>query len=47
MYASDAFAALARVAGVSEFVCDYVKHAELPKKYGTFPTYLIRRGTRA
>jgi class 3 adenylate cyclase/tetratricopeptide (TPR) repeat protein len=43
VYASDAFAALAHFQGVTEFVCDYVKHAELPKKYGTFPTFLVRR----
>jgi class 3 adenylate cyclase len=43
VYASQAFAALAEVEQVRDFVCDYVKLAPLAKGYGTFPTYLVRR----
>ncbi len=43
VYASQAFAALAKVEKVTDFTCEYVKLAPLPKGYGTFPTYLVRR----
>lgn len=44
VYASQAFAALAAAQGVTEFTCDYVGQTPLAKKYGTFPTYHVRRG---
>jgi class 3 adenylate cyclase len=44
VYASQAFAALAEAQGVTEFTCDYVGQTPLAKKYGTFPTYHVRRG---
>ena len=44
VYASQAFAALAAAEGVAEFTCDYVGQTPLAKKYGTFPTYHVRRG---
>ena len=43
VYASQAFAALAAAQGVTEFTCDYVGQTPLAKKYGTFPTYHVRR----
>jgi tetratricopeptide (TPR) repeat protein len=43
VYASQAFAALAEAQGVSDFTCDYVGQTPLAKKYGTFPTYHVRR----
>ncbi len=43
VYASEAFAALARVAKVADFVCDYVGEVAMAKQYGTFPTYHVRR----
>ncbi len=47
VYASEAFAALAAVDKVdetTEFVCEYVKQLEWAKHYGTFPTYVLRKG---
>jgi class 3 adenylate cyclase len=43
VYASQAFAALAVAARVRTFTCDYVGQTPLAKKYGTFPTYHVRR----
>jgi class 3 adenylate cyclase len=43
VYASQAFAALAAVEGVRGFTCEYVKQVAWAKRYGTFPTYLVRR----
>lgn len=43
IYASEAFAALAALENVVDFRCDYVKQLELDKRYGTFPTYVVRR----
>jgi class 3 adenylate cyclase/tetratricopeptide (TPR) repeat protein len=44
VYASEAFAALAAVERVSDFKCEYVKQLQWAKHYGTFPTYVLRRG---
>jgi class 3 adenylate cyclase len=43
VYASGAFAALARADDVREFVCGYVGQTPLAKGYGTYPTYVVRR----
>lgn len=43
VYASEAFAALVAMDGVSDFRCDYVKELEWAKRYGTFPAYVVRR----
>jgi class 3 adenylate cyclase len=43
VYSSQAFAALAAAEGVKEFRCDYVGQTSMAKKYGTFPTYVVRR----
>ncbi|HEV2882851.1 MAG TPA: TRAFs-binding domain-containing protein [Pyrinomonadaceae bacterium] len=43
VYASQAFAALAAAQHVQGFTCDYVGQTPLAKKYGTFPTYHVRR----
>ena len=43
VYASEAFAALAAIEGVTEFRCDYVKQLDWAKRYGTFPAYVVRR----
>ncbi len=43
VYASQAFAALATAQRVEGFTCDYVGQTPLAKKYGTFPTYHVRR----
>jgi class 3 adenylate cyclase len=43
VYASGAFAALARADQVKEFVCVYVGQTPLAKGYGTFPTYVVHR----
>jgi class 3 adenylate cyclase len=43
VYCSQAFAALAAAEGVTEFRCDYVGQTSMAKKYGTFPTYVVRR----
>lgn len=43
VYASDAFAALCAVEGITEFLCDYVKLLDWAKHYGTYPTYTVRR----
>jgi class 3 adenylate cyclase len=46
VYASQAFAALAAAEGVREFRCNYVGQISMAKKYGTFPTYVVRRCTK-
>ena len=43
VYASEAFAALAAAEQVQEFQCDYVGQVVMPKKFGTFPTFSVRR----
>jgi len=43
VYASGAFAALARADLVDAFRCTYVGQTPLAKGYGTFPTYVVRR----
>ncbi len=43
VYASQAFAALATAQRVTDFTCDYVGQTPLAKKYGSFPTYHVRR----
>jgi class 3 adenylate cyclase len=43
VYASGAFAALARAEQVREFVCAYVGQTPHAKGYGTFPTYVVHR----
>jgi len=43
VYASEAFAALAAVDGVTDWTCEYVRQLEWAKHYGTFPTYVVRR----
>ncbi len=42
VYASRAFAALARDEGGCDFTCEYVGQTPLAKGYGTFPTYHVR-----
>jgi class 3 adenylate cyclase len=47
VYASEGFAALVAVDKVNpktEFLCEYVKQLEWAKHYGTFPTYVVRKG---
>jgi class 3 adenylate cyclase len=43
VYASRAFAAMARAEGTAELRCDYVGRTPLAKQYGTLPMYLVRR----
>ncbi len=43
VYASGAFAALARAEGVRGFHCSYVGQTPLAKGHGTFPTYVVHR----
>ena len=43
LLASQAFAALTSVEGIKEFMCEFVKQAEWSKRYGAFPTYVVRR----
>ena len=43
VYASGAFAALARAEDVRAFICAYVGQTPLAKGYGTFPTYVVHR----
>lgn len=43
VYASGAFAALARSEEIKEFICSYVGQTPLAKGYGTFPTYVVQR----
>ena len=44
VYASAAFAALTAAEGVTDIRCEYVGQTRLPKGYGTFPAYHVRRG---
>jgi class 3 adenylate cyclase len=41
VYASQAFAALARSEGAQGFTCAYVGQTPMAKAYGTFPTYVV------
>ncbi len=41
VYASEAFAALAKLEPNIPFQCRYVKQLEWAKRYGTFPTYVV------
>ena len=43
VYASAAFAALARAEGVREFRCEYVGRTPLAKGYGQLPMFVVRR----
>lgn len=43
VFASEAFAALAATENITDFNCEYVRQLEWDKRYGTFPTYLVRR----
>ncbi len=43
VYASQAFAAIAASEGLITFTCDYVGQMPWAKRYGTFPTYHVRR----
>jgi class 3 adenylate cyclase len=43
VYASQAFASLARTEDVQSFVCAYVGQTPLAKGYGSYPTYVIHR----
>ncbi len=43
VYASQAFSALAAAANVDAFACEYVGQTPLAKRYGTYPTYSVRR----
>jgi class 3 adenylate cyclase/tetratricopeptide (TPR) repeat protein len=45
VYASGAFAALVRSEGVHGFHCSYVGQTPLAKGHGTFPTYVVHRGS--
>ena len=47
VYASAAFAALARAEGVSEFRCEYVGKTPLAKGYGQLPMFVVRRAAAA
>ena len=44
VYASGAFAALARSVGVENFSCGHVGRMPLAKGYGTVPVYVLHRG---
>ncbi len=44
VYASHAFAALARSEGGQDFSCAYVGQTPMAKAYGTFPTYVLHPG---
>ena len=46
VYVSQAFAALAMAQGVRDFAFDYVGQVPLPKGFGTYPTYHLRRPDR-
>ncbi|MGI0492798.1 TRAFs-binding domain-containing protein [Alkalinema pantanalense CENA528] len=43
VYASQAFAAIAASEDLRQFTCDYVGQMPWAKRYGTFPTYHVRR----
>jgi len=43
VYASEAFAAFCELSSKLPFRCHYVKQLALAKRYGSFPTYLLRR----
>ncbi|MBC7822227.1 MAG: adenylate/guanylate cyclase domain-containing protein, partial [Planctomycetaceae bacterium] len=46
VYASEAFAALCAEQRVTDFTCQYVEQLAWAKKYGTFPTYVVRRAVK-
>jgi class 3 adenylate cyclase len=46
VYASRQFAALAAAEEIPDFLCEYVGQIPLAKKFGTYPVYHVRRGTR-
>ena len=46
VYASRAFAALARAEGATEFTCRYVGPTPLAKGHGTFPMYVVTERAR-
>lgn len=46
VYASEAFAALCAEYKIDEFNCEYVKQLAWAKHYGSFPTFVLRRGKR-
>ena len=43
VYASEAFATFTKMEQVEGFACHYVKQLCWAKRYGTFPTYVVRR----
>ncbi len=43
VYASQSFVAMAAARGVKTFEWDYVGQIPMPKDFGTFPTYRLRR----
>ena len=43
VYASEAFAAFCELSSNLPFRCHYVKQLALAKRYGSYPTYLLRR----
>lgn len=47
VYASEVFAAIAFAERAEGFVCEYVGQIVLPKDYGTYPTYHVRRRGRS
>ena len=44
VYVTEPFAAILEMEPSHDFACDYVGQVELPKGYGTFPLYRLRRG---
>ncbi|WP_293679744.1 adenylate/guanylate cyclase domain-containing protein [uncultured Phenylobacterium sp.] len=46
VYVTEPFAAILAMEPAHDFICDYVGQVELPKGYGVFPLYRLRR-TRA
>ena len=44
VYVTEPFAAVLEMEPGHAFACDYVGRVELPKGYGTFPLYRLRRG---
>lgn len=45
VYATEAFAARAALENHAAFRCTFVRQLDFDKRYGTFPTYVISRGT--
>ncbi|MDB5387717.1 MAG: uncharacterized protein JWM11_3363 [Planctomycetaceae bacterium] len=46
IYASEAFAALAALDGVTELTCHYVEQLSWGKDFGRFPAYIVHRAIR-